>query len=266
MSLSSTNHSIHLIARLLDSDTATEPILDFGPQKPAIPTGRSAFPLTQTIPERQGVPSRHIARFLKELSEEPSLRMHSVLVIRNGQILSRAAFGMRDTETPRMTFSACKSVTALAIGLLIVLANRSVAITAALPNLAEVAAGFLRRWLFPFLPDVLAVILTGLMELTNGIFAAQSLPRQMQFVLCSLFCSFGGVSVLLQIAGLSKGLWMGQCIAQKALHGLLTALLSLLYLRAGAWSLLLIPAVLFAKIAVEIPKTMVYNVRRKEGI
>ena len=118
MSLSSTNHSIHLIARLLDSDTATEPILDFGPQKPAIPTGRSAFPLTQTIPERQGVPSRHIARFLKELSEEPSLRMHSVLVIRNGQILSRAAFGMRDTETPRMTFSACKSVTALAIGLL----------------------------------------------------------------------------------------------------------------------------------------------------
>ena len=113
---------------------------------------------------------------------------------------------------------------------------------------------------------LLAVILTGLMELTNGIFAAQSLPRQMQFVLCSLFCSFGGVSVLLQIAGLSRGLGMGQCIAQKALHGLLTSLLSLLYLGAGAWSLLLIPAVLFAKIAVEIPKTMVYNVRRKEGI
>ena len=69
MSLSSTNHSIHLIARLLDSDTATEPILDFGPQKPVIPTGRSAFPLTQSIPERQGVPSRHSARFLKELAE-----------------------------------------------------------------------------------------------------------------------------------------------------------------------------------------------------
>lgn len=133
-------------------------------------------------------------------------------------------------------------------------------------TLAAVAAGFLRRWLFPLLPDELAVILTGLMELTNGIFAAQSLPRQMQFVLCSLFCSFGGVSVLLQIAGLANGLGMGQCIAQKALHGLLTVLLSLLYLRAGAWSLLLIPAVLFAKIAVEIPKTMVYNVRRKEGI
>lgn len=133
-------------------------------------------------------------------------------------------------------------------------------------TMAAVAAGFLRRWIFPFLPGGIAVVLTGLMELTNGIFAAQSLPREMQFVLCSLFCSSGGVSVLLQIAGLSKGLGMGQCIAQKALHGLLTALLSLLYLRAGAWSLLLIPAVLFVKIAVEIPGNMVYNVPRKEGI
>ncbi|MBQ4550768.1 MAG: hypothetical protein IJA49_06715 [Oscillospiraceae bacterium] len=133
-------------------------------------------------------------------------------------------------------------------------------------TLAAVAAGFLRQWIFPFLPEVVAVILTGLLELTNGIFAAQGMPYEAQFVLCALFCSFGGVSVLLQLAGLSKGLEMGQCIAQKALHGLLTALLSLLYLRAGAWSLLLIPAVLFTKIAVEIPGNMVYNVPRKEGI
>lgn len=133
-------------------------------------------------------------------------------------------------------------------------------------TLAAVAAGFLRRWVFPFLPGGMAVVLTGLLELTNGIFAARRMPYEAQFVLCGLFCSFGGISVLLQIAGLSKGLGMGQCIAQKALHGLLTTLLSLLYLRAGAWSLLLIPAVLFVKIAVEIPGNMVYNVPRKEGI
>ena len=118
MSLSSTNHSIHLMARLLDADNATEPILDFGPQKPEIPTGRSSQPLPQCAPEQQGIPSRQITRFLRALAEEPTLRTHSVLVLRNGHILSRAAFGMRDTETPRMTFSACKSVTALAIGLL----------------------------------------------------------------------------------------------------------------------------------------------------
>jgi len=118
MSLSSTNQSIHLISRLLDAGNTTEPILDFGPQKPEIPTGRSAYPLPVSTPEQQGIPSRQIARFLKALEEEPTLRMHSVLVVRNGHILTQASFGMRDTETPRMTFSACKSVTALAIGLL----------------------------------------------------------------------------------------------------------------------------------------------------
>ena len=133
-------------------------------------------------------------------------------------------------------------------------------------TLAAVAAGFLRRWVFPFLPDGIAVLLTGLLELTNGIFAAGSMSRDAQFVLCALFTSFGGVSVLLQIGGLSTGIGMGQCIAQKAVHGILTAMLALLYLRFGVMTLLLVPAALFAKIAVEIPASMVYNVRRKEGI
>lgn len=133
-------------------------------------------------------------------------------------------------------------------------------------TLAAVTAGFLRRWVFPFFPAEVSILLTGLMELTNGIFAARELAREVQFVLCALFSSFGGVSVLLQIGGLSKGIGMIPCILQKAAHGLLTAALALFFLRTGMWSLLLIPAVLFAKIAVEIPRRMVYNVRRKEGI
>lgn len=133
-------------------------------------------------------------------------------------------------------------------------------------TLAAVAAGFLRRWLFPFLPDGAGILLTGLMELSNGVAAAREMPYEMQFLLSALFCSFGGVSVLLQIAGLAKGIGMGQCVGQKVVHGLLTAVLALLWLRFGLISLLLIPAALFAKIAVEIPGSMVYNVRRKEGI
>ncbi len=133
-------------------------------------------------------------------------------------------------------------------------------------TLAAVAAGFLRRWVFPFLPEGIAVLLTGLLELTNGIFAVGSMPRDAQFVLCALFISFGGVSVLLQIGGLSNVVGMGQCIEQKAVHGILTAILAFLFQRFGMMNLLLVPAVLFAKIAVEIPSSMVYNVRRKEGI
>ena len=133
-------------------------------------------------------------------------------------------------------------------------------------TLAAVAAGFLRRWVFLFLPEGIAVVLTGLMELTNGILAAGNLGKDARFLLCSLFASFGGISVLLQIRGVSPVIPMGQCIGQKTAHAVITTALAFLYLRTGIPALFLSPALLFAKIAVEIPSGMMYNVRRKEGI
>lgn len=118
MSLSSANRTLQMLSRLMDTEHATETYFDMGVQKPAIATGRSTQPLPCVSPERQGISSRHIAGFLQALEAEPALRMHSLLILRNGQVLCRAAFGARETELPRMTFSACKSVTALAIGLL----------------------------------------------------------------------------------------------------------------------------------------------------
>lgn len=118
MSLSAANHAVQLISRLLQTDTATEPICDFGPQKPPIPTGRDGQPLPRATPEACGVSSHQVAAFLEALRDDPTLRMHSLLLLRRGQVFCEAAFGPRDTKLPRQTFSACKSVTALAVGLL----------------------------------------------------------------------------------------------------------------------------------------------------
>lgn len=118
MSLSSANRSMQLLVRLLDSKTSTEPMEEFGVQKPEIPFGRSSQPFPREIPEREGVPSRQVADFLLALDQDPTLGMHSVLILRNGKILCEATFGPQLTELPRMTFSACKSITALAIGIL----------------------------------------------------------------------------------------------------------------------------------------------------
>ena len=145
-------------------------------------------------------------------------------------------------------------------------AVRSILTVCGWVTLAAVAAGFLRRWVFPFLPEGIAVVLTGLMELTNGILAAGNLGKDARFLLCALFASFGGISVLLQIRGVSPGIRIGQCIAQKTAHAVITTALAFLYLRTGIPALFLIPALLFAKIAVEIPSGMMYNVLRKEGI
>lgn len=117
MSLLSVNHAFQLISRILDPATATEPVVEFPPQKPAIPLGRSSQPLPEDTPESQGISSHQIAAFLRELEADPTLRMHSVLILRHGRILCRAAFGAQRTDLPKYTFSACKSVVSLAVGL-----------------------------------------------------------------------------------------------------------------------------------------------------
>ncbi len=133
--------------------------------------------------------------------------------------------------------------------------------------LAGVLSGLLQKWLFPMLPAGLAVFCTGLLELTNGVFSLSGLSREVQFLFCTVFATFGGISVLLQIAGfaLQAGLSMKCCILQKTAQALLSALLAGIYLQYGSPALLIAPILLAAKIAVEISGRMVYNVPRKEG-
>lgn len=117
MRLTAVSHALQLLSRILQADSATEPICDFGPQKPVLPTGRDTQPLPRATPEQCGIASRHVAAFLQAVQDDPTLRMHSLVLVRNGKIFCEAAFGPRDTALPRHTFSACKSVTALAVGL-----------------------------------------------------------------------------------------------------------------------------------------------------
>ena len=135
-------------------------------------------------------------------------------------------------------------------------------------TLASVAAGFLRRWVFPLLPEGAAMLLTGLLELTGGIFSLPTEDPALTFRLCPVFVCFGGISVLLQVGGLAipAGLGMKACIAQKTVHALLGAVAAAAYLQFGALSFFLPPAILFLKMALEIPRRMVYNDPRKEGI
>ena len=67
MSLSSASRALQLIVRLMDARNTTEPMIDWGPQKPEIPLNRVSTPLPKDTPERHGIPSRHIAAFLQAL-------------------------------------------------------------------------------------------------------------------------------------------------------------------------------------------------------
>lgn len=119
MSLSTVNQTVALLARLLNMRKSTIPVLPTQPQKPPCSVEKTAQAFERVTPESQGISSAHIASFLEALRRDTSLNMHSLLLLRNGKVLAEVSFGAQDTHVWKMTFSACKSITALAVGMLI---------------------------------------------------------------------------------------------------------------------------------------------------
>ncbi len=135
--------------------------------------------------------------------------------------------------------------------------------------LASVLTGFMKRWLFPLLPDVVGVVLTGMLELTGGCLALDTISSpSMRFVLGCFFVSFGGLSVLAQIHAFASpaGIETGTCVLQKLCQGLLAAVFAILYLRFGIPGLILAGILPLMKKAVEIWHPLVYNTPSKGGI
>ena len=119
MNLTTASRTFQLLTRILDVRTPTEPFLPTTTEKPAIPLGNVQQPFPRTTPESQGVSSRHIQAFLEELDRGRDLYTQDVMILRHGNVLCEAAYGSQDLRAAKYTFSACKSVTSLAVGLLV---------------------------------------------------------------------------------------------------------------------------------------------------
>lgn len=119
MNLSTASRTFQLLSRIFDVRTATEPFLPPAGEKRPLPLRAARQPFPRSTPESQGVSSRHLQCFLEELAGDRSLYIQDVMVLRNGSVLCEAAFGGQDLRSAKYTFSACKSVVSLAIGLLV---------------------------------------------------------------------------------------------------------------------------------------------------
>lgn len=118
MKLTTASRTFQLLTRILDVRAATEPFLPPVPEKPAISLGGVQQPFPRATPESQGISSRHIQSFLEELARGRELYTQDVMILRNGKVVCEAAYGSQDLRSVKYTFSACKSVVSLAIGLL----------------------------------------------------------------------------------------------------------------------------------------------------
>ncbi|MBQ6933463.1 MAG: serine hydrolase [Clostridia bacterium] len=77
---------------------------------------RSA-PMLSVTPESQGLSSEEIINFYRELSDFKGFKPHSAVIMKNGMVVSKAAWKPYSTGVRHVTHSMAKSIISLAIGI-----------------------------------------------------------------------------------------------------------------------------------------------------
>ena len=94
--------------------------VDYFPQKPGFPFDtlyEQAFP--RATPESQGISSDLFAALLRELDASRETEMHHFMALRHGKVICECNFAPYPKGMWHITHSMCKSITGMAIGMLI---------------------------------------------------------------------------------------------------------------------------------------------------
>ena len=108
-----------LVMQLLDSKTSTTSAFESNTFKPEYKFEINSTRLERCTPEEEGIHSEMLTEFLEKLQNDRTLNMHSITVARHGRIVCESSFGAQRLDVWKHTFSACKSITSIAIGMLI---------------------------------------------------------------------------------------------------------------------------------------------------
>lgn len=120
MNIRTYRNALTLTYRIFDRRRSTIPRIHNDCKKPAYGTYEPVLqPFPRTTPEAQGISSEHIAAFVEELKNDEELDLHNIMILRNGAVIAEGSFGAYDKSIWHATFSQCKSITALAVGMLI---------------------------------------------------------------------------------------------------------------------------------------------------
>ncbi len=118
MNITATGQSLLLFHKFFDARTTTQSQVKAIWPKEVFPI-RPGVPIEKALPESVGVSSSDIEKFIRELAGNAELNMHDLLVIRNGRLLAKVSFGAQNADIQKYTFSACKPIVMLAVGMLV---------------------------------------------------------------------------------------------------------------------------------------------------
>ena len=103
--------------------------------------------------------------------------------------------------------------------------------------LMRVLIAFLNKWALWLVPSEVQVLLTGVLELTNGCLSLSEIgPEDLRFVAAAAMLSFGGLCVMMQTSSVTGSLGLGLYVKGKLLQTAISILLAVLTVRSGILS------------------------------
>lgn len=139
---------------------------------------------------------------------------------------------------------------------------KSMASVSAWIILGKILLRFLDKYLLYYFPVPFRLILTGMLELTNGCLLLSQFPAGVRFFATCCFTTFGGLCVWMQVKSLcaKAGLDAKHYLPQKLTQSAVALCLAGLYSAFGFAAVFACAGTaLLSKKTVEISKTMVYN-------
>lgn len=109
-----------LILDMVKGKTGHISRVTYTPQKPPFDADAPMEqPFPRCTPEEQGVSSRYLASFIQEAASQEKTDVHGILVLRNGYVIGEYSFAPYPKGMWHIEHSMCKSITGMAVGLLI---------------------------------------------------------------------------------------------------------------------------------------------------
>ena len=110
-----------LLLKLVARETGEISKVDYRPQKPEFMHDSviGETYLERRSPESQGVSSAFFVDLIRELSSDKKIYIHKFMALRHGKVIAECAFEPYTMDMWHVSFSMCKSIVGMAIGILI---------------------------------------------------------------------------------------------------------------------------------------------------
>lgn len=111
--------AVKLLTTIFDRKEQNVSIVKTVPQKTELLPSAVNSPLPRSSPEKQGLDSSLLHDFIDELYYNGNVFPHCVMVIKNGHVVCECSYAPYSLETMHVTHSLCKSITGIAVCMLI---------------------------------------------------------------------------------------------------------------------------------------------------